>query len=222
VTDQSAFLIVLAVWLATGLGTAVLMRARGHALFGWTLIGALFGPLVIGMAYQAARLERDAQPRVISPGTAGPGTVDVLVGIDGSPEATAALATVVALLDSRIRRLTIATVIDYDMADSGLPSEELALARRALVDATIQVAPLEAETVVLPGQPAEALNAYALEHSYDLIAVGRRGAGRSTRLLGSVATKMAHEGAVPVFMASGAKTGQVRREPLGQPAHAGG
>jgi nucleotide-binding universal stress UspA family protein len=200
VTDQGTFLIVLAVWLITGLGTAVLMRRRGHALFGWTLIGALFGPLVIGMAYQAARVERDARPRVISRGAAGPGSIDVLVGMDGSAESTETLAAVVSLLGERIRRLTVATVIDYDMADTGLPTVELAAARRALVEAAALVAPCEAETIILPGKPAEALDAYAAAGGYHVIAVGRRGAGRSTRLLGSVATKMAHEGSVPVFM----------------------
>ena len=56
------------------------------------------------------------------------------------------------------------------------------------------------ETIVLSGQPAEVLRKFAAVNGYELIVIGRRGRGMSTRLLGSVASVLAHGGDVPTLI----------------------
>jgi nucleotide-binding universal stress UspA family protein len=199
-SDGAIFLLILIGWLTIGIGTAVVLQRRGHGLFGWSLLGALFGPLVVGMAIQAARGERDSRPRRVASGTPGRGGIDVLVGVDGSSESRAALRAAVELFGERIGRLSVATVVDYDAAETGRPCEELEAARRHLDEAAALVSPLRPETLVLAGVPAQALDEYAVEQGFDVIAIGHRGAGRAERLLGSVATRMARDGSVPVLM----------------------
>jgi nucleotide-binding universal stress UspA family protein len=53
---------------------------------------------------------------------------------------------------------------------------------------------------LLSGRPAEALRKFAVEEGHGLIVVGRRGRGASHVLLGSVASKLAHGGDVPVLI----------------------
>jgi nucleotide-binding universal stress UspA family protein len=50
------------------------------------------------------------------------------------------------------------------------------------------------------GQPAAVLDEVAVEDGYGLVVVGARGAGLSTVLLGSVATRLAAQASVPVLV----------------------
>ena len=191
--------VVLGVWAVCGLVIAVVMGRRGHSPFSWGVIGLVFGPLTFVLAVQAIVEERTAQPRPVHRGGGGAGGVDVLVGIDSSPEASAALEKVVALLDGRIGRLTLATVADYESVSTGAGRE-----RRDELDALLERHALpfvthDPDTVILPGRPAEALAGYAREHGYDLVVIGSRGAGRSKAVLGSVASALARGIGIPVL-----------------------
>jgi nucleotide-binding universal stress UspA family protein len=57
------------------------------------------------------------------------------------------------------------------------------------------------------GQPAAVLDQMAVEDGYGLVVVGARGAGLSTVLLGSVATRLAAQASVPVLVV-GDRAGQ--------------
>lgn len=59
------------------------------------------------------------------------------------------------------------------------------------------------DLILLPGQPAEALQRLAAEGAYDLVVVGGRGSGLSKVLLGSTATTLAAQAKVPVLLAGG-------------------
>ena len=59
------------------------------------------------------------------------------------------------------------------------------------------------DLILLPGQPAEALQRLAAEGGYDLLVVGGRGTGLSKVLLGSTATALAAQAKVPVLLAGG-------------------
>ena len=48
----------------------------------------------------------------------------MLVGVDGSREASAALRTVAGLLGERLGRFTIAAVLDFDTAESDMQWDE--------------------------------------------------------------------------------------------------
>lgn len=188
--------VVLAVWLSAGGLTAFVMARRGFDWRAWTALGIVFGPFSVPLAWQDVRRALHLRPHVLHLGEPGAGDVDVLVGLDGSPESRQALARAVALLDGRIGRLTLAAVIDADAAAVGEREEAAAEIR----EQAAMYQDRGPSTVVLPGQPAEALSTYCRETSHDLIVVGRRGRGASRFLLGSVAIRLARDCEAPVLL----------------------
>ena len=192
-------IIVVLGWALFGVSMALLMGRWGYQPFTWLLLALVLGPLVLPVAANTNRLDR---PRVVarpSTGRKRSGPVDVLAGIDGSTESETAVRSAIDLLGPRIGRLTIATVVDFDTAAMSPLSAEQRHARE-LVDRANEPIEPRAETIVLSGQPAEVLRKFAAENGYELIVVGRRGRGMSTRLLGSVASALAHGGYVPTLI----------------------
>jgi nucleotide-binding universal stress UspA family protein len=61
--------------------------------------------------------------------------------------------------------------------------------------------------VMWSGQPADVLDQVAIEDGYGLLVVGAKGAGLSTVLLGSVASRLAAQASVPVLVV-GDRAGQ--------------
>jgi nucleotide-binding universal stress UspA family protein len=211
----TALLTLAATWLGVGLLVAFVMGRNGHDPFAWWLLGTILGPLVVPLAVSAERRGAE-RPRQLRAGVPGRGPVDVLVGVDGSAEAAAALATMLDLLGSRIGRLTLAAVTDLDASVEH--DRQLALARMQLqrqaetVQAWLSGQPRTPDEdgpgipdlVLLAGHPAAALQRLAIEGGYDLLVVGTRGAGLSKVLLGSTATALAAHAKVPVLLAGGA------------------
>jgi nucleotide-binding universal stress UspA family protein len=200
-------------WIGVGLLLALLMGRRGHDPFAWWLLGTTLGPLALPLAISA---ERHREDRVwpVRAGRPGQGPVDVLVGLDGSAEAAAALATVLDLLGPRLGRLTLATVTGLDASvehDRALARARAELERQGrLVQlrlSTRQHGPDDGRRVpalvLVAGRPAEALQRLAVEGGYDLLVVGTRGAGLSKVLLGSTATTLAAHAMLPVLLAGG-------------------
>jgi len=185
-------------WLALGTATAVVMARRGHAVPTWAVIGLVCGPAAPLLAVTAIDAERAAVPRVVERGRAAPGGVAVLVGVDGSAECLAALEAAVGLHHPNLGRLVLAVVVPYDDDDAASPSG-------LLRTATAAVAPLEPATVVLTGEPADALVRYVVDEGFDLLVVGARGRGRSSSPLGSVATRLAAGAPVPVLVGPGGR-----------------
>jgi nucleotide-binding universal stress UspA family protein len=192
---------VFALWLLIGLVSATVMGRRGYAPFTWLVLGAVLGPLVIPLA--VARM-RDARRLPYGPNGefAHRGPVDVLVGVDGSPESRAAAGVVTNLLADRVGRLTLAAVVDYDTALGG----PAALARREAEDdlssaaAGVRNLGYDAETIVLAGRPAEVLGAHAADGGFDVLAIGSRGRGASKLVMGSVASSLSRRAPVPVLV----------------------
>ena len=46
----SALAIAMLIWLTIGVVTGIIMGRAGHDRFGWTLLGAVLGPLVVAPA----------------------------------------------------------------------------------------------------------------------------------------------------------------------------
>lgn len=198
--DSSEFFIIVAlVWALLGVSMAVVMGRRGHQPFMWLVLGMVFGPLVLPLAANALRHDEPGLFERLSLGRAGTGSVDVLVGIDGSAEAEHALQHAVGLLRWRLGRLTLAAVLDYDVAAGSVLAEDHTRAQGDLIRTAKATSP-QPETVVLSGRPAEALRKYAVEEAYDVIVVGRRGHGANRVLLGSAASELAQGGEVPVLI----------------------
>jgi len=168
------------------------------SMFQWFFIGAILGPLALPIAWSTARTEVSGLNRPLEPGVGGSGTVNVLVGIDGSAEAARALQTVVEILGTNVGRLTLASVVTFDEGSVAARRDE-EQAVRLLAEAGASIAPHSPGQVVLTGQPATALMHHATEEGYDLLVIGRRGRGATKALLGSTAKKVA-DGQVPALI----------------------
>jgi nucleotide-binding universal stress UspA family protein len=195
--------VFVGVWVSVGLGCAFVMWRRGHHLLVWSALGIVFGPLVIPLAVESARDERRVSP-VVEAGSHGAGSVDVLIGVDGSAEARAAMCWALELFAGRLGRIALAAVLDYDTFGSSVRWNERDEAARELERDASEIARRGAPrpaTVLLAGSPAEALRSYAAGAAFDLIVVGRHGHGASRALLGSVASRLARESSLPVLLA---------------------
>lgn len=195
-------------WLTVGAVVGVVEARHGGWHRGW-VVAAIFGPLAIPLALQRRRQARP-RPAVLTSGRARQGPVDLLIGIDGSPGSIAAASLAVRLFGPRVRRVMLATALDLDTAmphrEGGLypepwPEEEAA---RTHLDSAAAALQHECEvtpgSVVLAGEPADALEQYAISEGYEVIVVGCRGTGLSKRVLGSCASKLARKTAVPVLL----------------------
>lgn len=184
-----------AVWLVIGLTLSLFMGRRGHLAFGWFVLGTLMGPMALILAAAVRRHPEDRPSREIRVPGAGSGAVDVLVGTDGSPESLAAFDAAATLLGSRLGRVTFATVLPYE---AGRDDERRAM--RVLETAVERSGRAHAGTELLHGRPSEVLVEVAARDGYELLVVGKRGAGLAKRLLGSTAAALARDAKVPVLL----------------------
>ena len=194
VSYTTLVLVVAASWLSIGLTLSLTMGRRGHDAFSWLILGTLFGPLGAIFAFEARGQEGRRTELVAPHGPSGAGPVDVLAGIDGSPESMAALRAGFEVLGSRLGRLTLATVIPFDcgVARQQAAREELERAGSSIAG--------EPQLEVLYGRPAQALLDRAIEGGYDLVVIGTRGAGASKALLGSTAADISRSAKLPVLL----------------------
>ena len=206
----SAMLVALGLaWVTIGILTGLLMARRGHSWFTWTLLGAVLGPLVVPLVFSELRHYRDADGRLVATGLPGIGSVDVLVGIDGSPQSLAALHAVTRVIGPRLSRLTLAAVMEHGYRTTPAGMEDEKRARAHLAAAASSVGIVTAQTVLLQGQPADALSDYADLEGYAMMAIGSRGRGASKALLGSVASRLAQRSPTPVLIVSEAAREEV-------------
>lgn len=190
-------------WISIGILAGFLMARQGHSWFAWTMIGAVLGPLVVPLIISELRQYRGVQGQVLTAGTSEAGPVDALVGIDGSPESLAALDGIVRLIGPRLGRLTLAAVMEHGYLKTRTGMEEEKRARARLEVAARSVAPVSAETVLLQGEPSDALGRHVEREGHHVIAIGSRGRGASKALLGSVASRLARHSPAPVFIVPG-------------------
>jgi nucleotide-binding universal stress UspA family protein len=214
--EMVAVLVIAGVWLAIGVVLSVVMGRRGHFGPGWGILGAMLGPFAIVAAVASVRLEREEVPATIAVPESCGGPVDVLVGIDGSPESEIALEKVVTMLGPQLGRLTLATAIPFDDVPPHTTEVFAELDRHARLSGV----PTAGEEV-LHGQPARALAEFASENGYGLLAIGTRGQGLSKAVMGSTATELAAGCPVPLLMVSGRSRTSARR-PLARQATRGG
>jgi nucleotide-binding universal stress UspA family protein len=212
---QVSFTVFLSLLMATfaciGFVLAIVMGRLGHSPFAWGVLGLVLGPIALLLALAAARNE-PAPARLVASGVPGSGPVDVLVGIDGSPESGAATTAALDLLGARVGRLTLVAVTEIDDSVAGRQEQRRLrdeLERQAeAVRIWLQERDVtgQAEQTVVPellvrsGQPAATLDRIAAEDGYGLLVVGARGAGLSRFMLGSVATRLAARASVPVLV----------------------
>jgi nucleotide-binding universal stress UspA family protein len=104
----------------------------------------------------------------------------------------------VEILGSRIGRLTLAGVTEFDYGNPQVQADtERALETLRGMAASASVAHLG--ITILSGRPAEALPKHGLREGYQLLVVGRRGRGASKAFLGSTAAQLANA-PIPVLI----------------------
>ncbi|MDQ2826576.1 MAG: universal stress protein [Actinomycetota bacterium] len=187
-------------WLAIGVLLGVAMGHPGHSGLSWLVLGTLLGPLAVVLALDSRRHDGALNPVLLTQAMIDhrAGCVDVLAGYDGSPESLAAIGAAADLLDPRLGRLTVTTVVPFDGGAEEEPRATAAL--RGLVGRAGRAGGLVPECTVLHGRPAEALRDWATHERYEMIAVGTRGAGFSKRILGSATSELARGSKVPVLL----------------------
>ncbi|GJF11616.1 hypothetical protein NGTWS0302_36790 [Mycolicibacterium cyprinidarum] len=194
---------LVAAWILVGLLSGLWMARHGHDPL-WTLIAVVLGPLFIPIAIE--RVQR--HPGVATFGQKGstpqravPGSgLRVLVGLDGSADAERGLATTLRLFGGHCALLVLAEVVHFEAAESETRTDVDAAAQRlARLADGIQTGGL-VHTEVLAGPPGPALRGFAEQQDMDLLVVGQRGRGLSTRLLGSVSADLIQHSSVPVLV----------------------
>lgn len=201
--------IVLAIaWIMIGASVGVVEGRHGHWRRGW-VVSAILGPFAVALALGRPSLPPPS-PTVLRTGRARRGSVDLLVGFDGSASSMEAAALAIGLFGPRARRVTLATVLDVDTAaphaDNTLYLEPWPEKQAALDDLDGAVTSLEADfgikpgSVILAGAPADALERYAIDEGYEVLVVGSRGRGLSKLLFGSCASTIASNAKVPVMI----------------------
>lgn len=206
--DIEMVLLAVVLWVGSGLVIGLWMTSRGHDPR-WTAVALALGPLFIPIAVE--RVERHPRLALSSsgdpeaPASTGPGP-RVLVGLDSSMESRAALTEVLELFRARCGLLMLAEVVDYDAPEDdrrGKVAE--ATTRLSVATGVARDAGVEARFEVLVGPPGATLRGFAETQEMDLLVVGRRGQGRSPRLLGRVSEDLVHRSRVPVLIVEPAR-----------------
>ncbi len=195
-------MVVLSVlWPLIGLVTGLLMARRGYDPL-WVLLALPLGPLFIPIALErirrrpgVAEFGQTGEP----PGRTG-GGIRVLVGLDGSEQSGRALETVLALFGTHCGLIVLAEVVPFDATESIRRDViDAASDRLAAVAAWVSIAG-SVHTEVLTGPPGPALRRFAEGQDMDVLVVGRRGKGRSGRMMGSVSADVVERSQIPVLV----------------------
>ena len=135
---------------------------------------------------------------------------NILVAVDGSPDAEAALLHAAALARDQRARLTLLTAIPPLPATALLasgaapPRSEVIRHYAELLRKAADSLPADVSvtTLLVEGSPARALIQRAESEEFDLIVMGSHGHGRvHSALLGCVSQKVLHASPVPVLLA---------------------
>jgi nucleotide-binding universal stress UspA family protein len=134
---------------------------------------------------------------------------NILVAVDGSPDADAALAHAAELARDQRARLTLVTAVPQVPATALLasgaapPHSEVVRHYAELLRVSAAALPddISVTTLLVEGPPARALVERAKSGAFDLIVMGSHGHGRlHTSLLGCVSQKVLHASPIPVLL----------------------
>jgi nucleotide-binding universal stress UspA family protein len=134
---------------------------------------------------------------------------NILVAIDGSPDADAALAHAAALARDQRARLTLVTAVPQVPATALLasgaapPRSEVIKHYAEMLRVATSGLPedVSVTTLLVEGPPARALIERSKSGAFDLIVMGSHGHGRlHTSLLGCVSQKVMQASSIPVLL----------------------
>lgn len=207
--NWTALTVFVVVWVLIGLATGLWMARRGHDAR-WTFIAVILGPLFVPIAYERAeRGPRSVEAKPVGRWEAAAGEAGelrVMVGYDGSVQARHALQAALHLFGSGRGVLELVAVVSYDdRTDPDSAVLDTAKQRLAEVAAAVDEAPVG--YAILAGPPGQCLRWFAEDQRADVVVVGKRGRGMSTRMLGSVTEYLTAHCSVPVLVVDPSDTG---------------
>jgi nucleotide-binding universal stress UspA family protein len=197
--------------LVFGALSAYLASKWGREPFAWLLAGAVFGPIaLILLLFEHQRDTRSPRPSLATSGTrtGTGGGPRVLIALDGSPMSEQGVDYVVEHFGASLEEVSLVGVLPIERAEGAAMSE--GSPRKNLLEeeierylstagSTLQKAGIANRSVVRFGEPAREILDLARETHCDLIVLGRRGRGKTAKLLlGSVSDKVTKEAPCPV------------------------
>lgn len=188
--------VALAVWLLGGLAGFYYLYRHGHPSPVWLLGGLILGPFALPVFME--RAEKSAHV-LVEQGSTSSGGRKVVVGLDGSAASAQALQVAERLVGPDTCCLILCEVVDYD-TETEPGGKGIADATERLQKVAANVTPDRVVVEVMSGRPAHALVEAADKHDADLIVVGTRGRGLTTRLLGSVSEDLLRISKRPVLV----------------------
>lgn len=197
---------IVAVWLAAALVcmlvVAYLARRWGHDAYGWLFWAAALGPFAIIAMVGTRHHDEDVARQSGIASTATRGSGSVVVACDGSAaNARAASYAATSFGDAGI---TLLAVQPHE-AEARTPEEEASQAevRRELTRyarEALEAAGRQANEQLVYGNAGEEILRFADRVQASAIVVGRRGAGLSRALLGSVSDHVVRNARQPVVV----------------------
>jgi nucleotide-binding universal stress UspA family protein len=199
---------ILALWLVVVLVSmlivAFLAHRWGHDPFGFMLLTAALGPLAI-VALVGTRHREQGIAASVAPSRTSTGRPYVVIACDGSDSGRIA-AEFVARSHGANSDIVLLIVEGHE-AEPRTPAEESQQKMRidtltAGAVGALRDAGLSAQTVVVHGNPGEEIVRFAEREKASLVVLGRRGAGLSRSLLGSVSDYVVKNAKAPVAIVS--------------------
>lgn len=195
----------LIIVLVTMIIATYLALRWGRDPFGWLLLSAAMGPIaIIGLiGTRGADVERQRRPSVSgAPRVAG--RTLIIVGSDGSAAGPRIAQHIVRGL-SQSAEVVLACVLPHEAEPGGSEQARRDCEARVahMTGATLDAlnsGGVAARTALVFGHPGEEIVRLADREQADMIIVGRRGAGLSRALLGSVSDHVVKHATRPVLI----------------------
>lgn len=175
---SAASLVALAVWIGTGVATALVLRRRGHDFRALVALGLMLGPLFIPLALDAVRhREPRACALVVRRCRSSTSGTSTLVVLDGRPGSAGAARCVLEASGPDLGVVTLVRVVPFEAIEGAEWSQEGDEAALDLERGAWLLAEHDPGAVLVPGRAAPAVLAYARTNGYGLVVVpaGHRG-----------------------------------------------
>jgi nucleotide-binding universal stress UspA family protein len=210
---MTGILIAIVCWSSVGLLLALLLRRDGHHLWTYVGLGIAYGPVVVIFLLDALPRHDELVEVVRQDDQASneQGWIDVLVGLDGSATGEESAFAAVNLLDLAVRRLRIATVLDFETGshpESSKDDDHRRLRLQEIADASGRS---HVEIALLRGRADEALLDHAMNEGFDLIVVAHR--QHRIDAFGSTSSRLARRSDVPILIGPPALASGSQPEP---------